>query len=61
MDIKPVQIGDGSWLGSNVVVLPGVTIGSGVVISAGTVVNENIPDNVLYDGSIRPEHQDLPL
>jgi acetyltransferase-like isoleucine patch superfamily enzyme len=40
---KPVIIGDGCWLGYNVTVLPGVTIGKGSVIGAGSVVTKDIP------------------
>ena len=46
----PVRIGNDVWLGSNVVVLPGVTIGSNVVIGAGSVVTHDIPDNSLAYG-----------
>jgi acetyltransferase-like isoleucine patch superfamily enzyme len=38
-----VRIEDDCWLGANVIVLPGVTIGKGSVIGAGSVVTENIP------------------
>jgi acetyltransferase-like isoleucine patch superfamily enzyme len=40
----PVVIGDGSWLGHGVVVLPGVTIGRHVVVGAGSVVVHSLPD-----------------
>lgn len=40
----PVSIGSGSWLGHNVVVLPGVRIGRHVAVGAGSVVTRNIPD-----------------
>jgi acetyltransferase-like isoleucine patch superfamily enzyme len=43
-NIAPVSIGRGSWLGQNVVVLPGVTIGEQCVIGANSVVNSSIPD-----------------
>ena len=33
----PVTIGRNCWLGANVVVLPGVTIGDNVVVGAGSV------------------------
>jgi acetyltransferase-like isoleucine patch superfamily enzyme len=42
--IAPVSIGRGTWLGQNVVVLPGVTIGRHCVIGANSVVNSSIPD-----------------
>lgn len=38
-----VRIGDNVWLGNNVCVLPGVTIGNGAVIGANSVVTHDIP------------------
>ncbi len=46
----PVKIGNDVWIGGNVTVLPGVTIGNNVVIGAGAVVNRDIPDNSLAVG-----------
>lgn len=39
---KAVVIGDRVWIGSNVVVLPGVTIGEGAVCCAGCVVTRDV-------------------
>lgn len=39
----PIVIEDKVWIGSNVVVLPGVRIGYGAVIGAGSVVARDIP------------------
>ena len=47
---KKIIIKDNVWLGSNVVVLPGVTIGENSVIGAGSVVSRNIPANVVAMG-----------
>ena len=39
-----VRICDGAWLGANVVVLQGVTIGRNAVVGANSVVTADIPD-----------------
>lgn len=43
-------IGDDVWLGANVVVLPGVTIGKHSIIAAGAVVTKDIPDYAIAGG-----------
>ena len=48
---EPIVIEDKVWIGSNVVVLPGVRIGYGSVIGAGSVVSRNIPPMVVAMGS----------
>jgi acetyltransferase-like isoleucine patch superfamily enzyme len=42
--ISPVRIKRGAWLGQNVIVCPGVTIGAGAVIGANSVVKHDVPD-----------------
>lgn len=46
----PVKIGANCWLGANVSILPGVTVGDGCVIAAGAVVTNDIPENSLAAG-----------
>ena len=46
----PITIEDGCWLGANVVVLPGVTIGRGSVVAAGAVVTKDVPPHTLVAG-----------
>ena len=46
-----VSIGDGSWLGFGVVVLPGSRIGKHVAIGANSVVNGTIPDYCVAVGA----------
>ncbi len=48
---EPITIGKGVWLGGNVVVLPGVTIGDRAVIGAGSVVTKNIPADTVAVGN----------
>mgnify|MGYP001557095891 FL=1 len=43
----PITIGEDCWLGGNVVVCPGVTIGNRCIIAAGSVVTKDIPDDSL--------------
>ncbi len=40
---RPITVGNDVWIGANVCVLPGVTIGDGCVIGAGSVVVKDIP------------------
>ena len=47
---KKIFIKDNVWLGANVVVLPGVTIGENSVIGAGAIVSRSIPANVVAMG-----------
>lgn len=47
----PVHIGKNCWLGSGVIVLPGVTIGDNVVVGAGSIVTKDLPDNVVAVGN----------
>lgn len=48
---RPVYIGDDSWIGSHVIILPGVHIGKGCVIGAGSVVPKDIPDYAVAAGN----------
>ncbi len=45
-----VVIGNDCWIGANAIILPGVTIGDCVMVAAGSVVNRDIPSNVLVAG-----------
>ena len=45
-----VKIGSGSWLGANVVILPGTTLGRNTVVAAGAVVRGTFPDHVVLGG-----------
>jgi acetyltransferase-like isoleucine patch superfamily enzyme len=56
---RPVRIGAGSWLGTNVVVLPGVTIGRGSVVGANSVVDRDVRDRVVVVGAPAREVRDI--
>ena len=45
-----IVIEDNSWIGSNTVICPGVTIGKGCVIASGSVVIESCQSNGFYAG-----------
>lgn len=47
----PVTIGNNVWLGGNVTIVPGVTIGDNCVIGAGSVVTRDIPSNTVAAGN----------
>ena len=48
---SPVHIGRNVWLGEQVCILPGVTIGDGAIVGANSVVTRNIPPNSIAAGN----------
>lgn len=48
---KPIVIGDHVWIGADVTILPGVTIGENAVIGAKSVVTSDIPSHVTAVGN----------
>lgn len=48
---KPITIKDNVWIGGDVTILPGVTIGEGSVIGAKSLVTKDIPANVIAVGN----------
>ena len=48
---KDVHIGENTWIGAGVVIVPGVKIGKNTVIGASSVVTKDIPDNVVAVGN----------
>lgn len=47
---KKVTVKRGAWVTVNCVLLPGITIGENSIIAAGSVVNKDIPANVVAGG-----------
>jgi acetyltransferase-like isoleucine patch superfamily enzyme len=48
--LNPVVVGDGVWLRSRCVLLPGVRIGAGAVVDVGAVVNKDVEPNTRVSG-----------
>lgn len=48
---KPIVIEDDVWIGSRVIILPGVHVGKGSVIGAGAVVTKNIEPYSVVGGN----------
>lgn len=48
--VKPIRIGAGSWIGQNVVVMPGVVIGRQAIVGANSVVTKSIPSACIAVG-----------
>ena len=48
---RPVRIGEGSWIGANVVILPGVTVGQHAVVGANSVVRADVPTGAVVAGA----------
>ena len=45
-----ISISDGTYLGLNVTVLESVSIGKNCIIGANSLVNDDLPDNVIAHG-----------
>lgn len=48
---KPIHIGKNVWLGGDVKVLAGVSIGDNTIIGTGSIVTKDIPANVIAVGN----------
>jgi acetyltransferase-like isoleucine patch superfamily enzyme len=51
MLVSPVKINRYVWIGTNVIILPGVEIGEGAVIGAGSVVSRDVPKCAVVAGN----------
>lgn len=50
MEFHPIRIENKVWLGANVTVLPGVTIGEGAIVAAGAVVTKDVAARTVVGG-----------
>jgi len=51
IESKPILLEENVWLGMNVIVLKGVTIGKNTIVGAGSVVVKSLPPNVIAAGN----------
>jgi acetyltransferase-like isoleucine patch superfamily enzyme len=49
--IKPIEIGENSFIGLRSIIMPGVKIGKNVVVGAGSIVTKNFEDNLIIAGN----------
>lgn len=47
---RPIRIGNDVWIGANVIILPGVTVGDGAILAAGAVVNKDVEPYAIVGG-----------
>ena len=60
VEASPVVIQDKCWIGFNVIILKGVTIGEGAVVAAGSVVTKDVAPYTLVAGNPARFIKDLP-
>lgn len=60
VDTKPIKICSDAWIGMNVVIMKGVTIGRGAIVGANSVVTKNVPDFTVVAGNPAQEIKKIP-
>lgn len=48
---KGIRIGDGTWIGTNAVILDGCNVGAHCIVAAGAVVTKDVPDYAIVGGN----------
>ena len=61
LDPKPVRIGKRVWIGANVTILPGVSIGQNAIVGAGAVVTKDVAPNTIVGGVPAKKIGEIPL
>jgi acetyltransferase-like isoleucine patch superfamily enzyme len=59
--VTPVKIGDGAWIGSHSLILPGVIVAPHCMIGAGSVVTRSTQPRSLYAGNPCRRIKSLPI
>jgi galactoside O-acetyltransferase len=50
LEVAPITIDDGAWIGAGAIVLPGVRVGRGAVVAAGAVVTRDVVPGTIVAG-----------
>lgn len=58
---KPIKICSNSWIGMNVIILKGVTIGEGAIVGAGSVVTKDVPAWTIVGGNPAKVIREIPI
>ena len=58
---KPIVIGRNAWLGANVTVLAGVTVGENAIVAAGAVVSKDVPATTIVGGVPAKEIREISI
>lgn len=59
--MKPVKISDRVWIGFNVIILKGITIGEGAIVGAGSVVTKDVPPYTIVAGNPAKIIREIPF
>lgn len=51
MILKPIELKRRTWIGSNAIILSGITIGENSIVAAGSVVTKDVPANTVVGGN----------
>lgn len=51
LSVASVKIEENAWIGANVTILPGVTVGKNAIVAADSTVTKDVPSNVIVAGS----------
>lgn len=51
LSVASIKIEENAWLGANVTVLPGVTVGKNAIVAADSTVTKDVPSNVIVAGT----------
>lgn len=49
-EAKPIRIGNDVWIGTRVIIMPGVVVGDHSIIGAGAVVTKDVPEYAIVGG-----------